>query len=146
MAIIACALYTFMMKTRSFLVRSFSLMVILAVSSVGLWPSMSMAKGGDEQEQIIALNDSAAALEDLDPKLSKELTEFADERELDWEAKNANKDLPPAPSAEEDKKLQEYRVQLLKKAAVEIKPNYPLIAKTLERMSKDISNALEIQH
>ena len=37
-------------------------------------PSILWAKGGDEQDQIVLLNDSASALEETDPGLSKMLT------------------------------------------------------------------------
>ena len=91
-------------------------------------PGVSQAKGGNEQAQIILLNDAAAALEDSNPGLSKSLTKFADKKEKEWEHKSADKNTLP---------LQE-QIKLLKAAALAIQPTYPLIAKSLLKMAKDI--------
>ncbi len=84
-------------------------------------PGVLQAKGGDDQAQIVLLNDSAAALEDSNPGLSISLTKFADEKEK-------GKIILP---------LQE-RIKLLKAAALAIQPTYPLIAESLLKMAKDI--------
>ena len=56
--------------------------ILLLVAFTGILnPSASQAKGGDKQDQIILLNDSAAALEDSNPGLSKNLTKFADQKD-----------------------------------------------------------------
>ena len=93
-------------------------------------PGVSQAKANDDQNQIILLNDSAAALEDSNPGLSKSLTKFADEKEKEWEHKSADKN-PPS--------LQE-QIKLLKAAALAIQPTYPLIAKSLLKMARDINH------
>ena len=93
-------------------------------------PGVSKAKGGDDQTQIILLNDSAAALEDSNPGLSKSLAKFADEKQKEWEHKSTDKNPPP---------LQE-QIKLLKEAALAIQPTYPLIAKSLLKMAKDINH------
>lgn len=116
------------------------------VISIILWdPVVSQAKGGDEQDQIILLNDSAAALEDSDPALSKILTQLADEKEKDWEYKNANKDVLPTPITDKYIKRSQDQIKLLKEAAAAIKPTYPLIAQGLIKMARDINRTIEIE-
>ena len=107
--------------------------------------SVSQAKGGDDQDQIILLNDSAAALEDSDPGLSKSLAQFADEKEKEWEYKNAHKDTLPTPVTDKNILQLQGRIKLLKAAALAIKPAYPLIAQSLLKMAKDINRAIEIR-
>ncbi len=85
-------------------------------------PGVSQAKANNDQTQIILLNDSAAALEDSNPGLSKSLTKFADEKEK-------GKAILP---------LQE-QIKLLKAAALAIGPTYPLIAQGLEKMADGIN-------
>ena len=106
-------------------------------------PSVSQAKGGDDQDQIILLNDSAAALEDSNPGLSKMLTQFADEKEKEWEDKNANKNAPQVPLPIKYKTQLQDRIKLLKAAALAIRPTYPLIAKGLDKMAKDMNKTIE---
>jgi hypothetical protein len=100
-------------------------------------PGVSQAKANDDQNQIILLNDSAAALEDSNPALSKSLTKFADEKEKEWEDKNANKNGLQKPII--DKNIQ-YRIKLLRAAALALSPTYPLIAKGLDKMANDINH------
>ena len=107
--------------------------------------SVSQAKGGDDQDQIILLNDSAAALEDSNPGLSKSLTQFADEKEKEWEHKNADKNALPTPVTDKNIPLLQEQIKLLKAAALAIQPAYPLIAKSLLKMAKDINRAIEIR-
>ena len=131
------------------------LTALLVISIVLFNPVMAQAKGGDEQDQIILLNDSAAAIEDSDPDLSKSLTKFADEKEIDWENKNANKDVLPTPVTDEQLrvsvnttkyiKLSQDRIKILEEAAVAIKPTYPLIAQGLRKMAHDINRSIEIE-
>ena len=118
--------------------------VTIIIGLVFLYAPVSFAKD-DDQDQIILLNDSAAALEDTNPDISKNLTQFADEKEKEWEAKNANQDPPPPLSPEENKRVTEARINLLKKAEVLIQPFYPLIAKSLDTMAVDMNKALEEQ-
>jgi len=113
--------------------------IFVAVLFLALSPNVSQAKGGDEQDQIILLNDSASALEETDPGLSKSLTQFADEKEKDWEDKNANKDKLSTPVSDKYKIKMQERIKLLRKAALAMRPNYPLIAQGLDKMAKDLS-------
>ena len=116
--------------------------ILLASIVLGIFafnPGASQAKGGDDQDQIILLNDSAAALEDSNPGLSKILTQFADEKEKEWEGKNADKNGFQKPII--DKNIQ-YRIKLLRAAALAIAPTYPLIAKGLNKMANDINSKL----
>ena len=117
-----------------------ALTIIVIVSAVVFHPVVPQAKPADEQNQIILLNDSAAALENTNTELSKSLAQFADEKQKEWEANNANKkaSLPPA-SDINSKQLQE-RIKLLNAAALVIKPTYPLIAQGLNKMVKDLSS------
>jgi nitrate reductase alpha subunit len=108
-------------------------------------PGVSQAKGGDDQDQIILLNDSAAALEDSNPGLSKSLTHFADEKEKEWEYKNAHKDTLLTPVTDKNIHQWQEQIKLLKATALAIQPNYPLIAKSLLKMAKDINRAIEIR-
>jgi hypothetical protein len=124
-----------MMKTLMFL-------IVLAVACN---PGFSQAKGGNDQYQIILLNDSAAALEDSNPGLSKILAKFADEKEKEWEDKNANKNGPQAPIKEKDSPSLQYRIKFLKAAALAIEPTYPLMAKGLNKMANDIGRTIEIE-
>lgn len=129
------------MKTRSFLAQSCSLLVFIGV--IALNPCASQAKTDDDQARIILLNDSAAALEESDPDLSKSLIQFADEKEKEWEAKQANKDALPTPVTDKELPQLQYRIKLLKEAAMAIKPTYPLIAKSLYKMAKDLNRTIE---
>jgi len=108
---------------------------------ITLMPQLSKAKGGDQQDQIILLNDSAAALEDSNPDLSKRLTQWADAEEKDWEAKNANKEELPAVITDKNKVLDE--VNILKKASLAIQSTYPLIAEGLDKMAKNLERTIE---
>jgi len=117
---------------------------ILLLGAITFNPSLALAKGGDEQDQIILLNDSAAALDDSNLELSRGLTKFADEKELEWEKNNANKDLEPLPLTVKDVPGVEEHIKLLKLAAVAIEPSYPLIAKALRKMAKDMNKTIEL--
>lgn len=108
-------------------------------------PGVSQAKDGDAQDQIILLNDSAAALEDTNPGISKSLTKFAEEKEKEWEAQNANKAQLPAPVTDKNLPQLKEQIKLLKAAAVAIRPTYPLIAKSLDKMAKDMNRTIEIE-
>jgi hypothetical protein len=72
-------------------------MMLIMIGAIACSPGISQAAGGNDQDQIILLNDSAAALEDSNPGLSKRITQFADEKEKEWEDKNANKNEAPIP-------------------------------------------------
>jgi hypothetical protein len=119
--------------------------MLVVIGGVVFLPVTSHAKGDDDQAQIILLNDSAAALEDSDPQLSKSLTQFADEKEKEWESKNANKEVLPTPVTDKYIKQAEERIKLLKAAAHAIKPTYPLIAQSLFKMAKVINRSIEIE-
>lgn len=103
-----------------------------------LFASVSLAKGGDQRGQIILLNDSAAALDDSNPKMAEELAQFANEKEKELEAKNAGQDELPAPQEEVIKKRQTDRIKLLRDSAAIIQPAYPLIAKGLIKMADEM--------
>jgi len=112
---------------------TFFLGFLIAVS-----PSWALAKGGDEQNEIVLLNDSAAAVEDSDPPLSKALTQFANEMEVDWEKKNADSSyVGPAV----DKVTLQKQIDLLRKTVVEVGP-YPLIIQGLEKMQGSLYGSL----
>ena len=96
--------------------------MLFVIGAIAFNPSVSQAKANDDQTQIILLNDSAAALEDSDPGLSKSLTKLADEKEK-------GKIILP---------LQE-QIKLLKAAALAIGPTYPLIAQALKKMANGIN-------
>ena len=119
------------MKTSLFPARSFSLFVVLVVCFI---PGLTQAKG-DGQNLIVLLNDAASALEDTDPALSKSVTQFADEKQKEWEAQNAGKGQP---KQLEGVHLKE-RLDLLKKAALGLEATYPLIARGLDQMAQDLA-------
>ena len=119
-------------------------LMMIMMTGVFLLPNQSQAKGGDEQDQIILLNDSAAALEDANPALSKGLTQFAEVKEKDWEEKNANKNELPTPMIDKNIKVIQDRISLLKAAAMAIDPTYPLIAKSLRKMANDLNRTIEL--
>jgi hypothetical protein len=104
-------------------------------------PGVSQAKGGDDQNQIILLNDSAAALEDSNPGLAKSLAKFADEKEKEWEDKSANKNGSQRPIIDKNILRMQYRIKLLKAAALALGPTYPLIAQGLNKMANDINSS-----
>ncbi len=118
---------------------------LLFIGAIAFNPCVSQAKANDGQNQIILLNDSAAALEDSNPGLSKSLTKFADEKEKEWEYRNANKDAPSGPLADKDIPLLQEQIKLLKAAALAIQPTYPLITQGLEKMARDINRTIEIK-
>lgn len=107
-------------------------------------PCVSQAKADDGQNEIILLNDSAAALEDSSPDLSRKLTELADEKEKEWEYRSANKDALPAPVTDKDIPRLQDQIKLLKASVVLIQPTYPLIAQGLDKMARDINKTIEI--
>lgn len=117
-------------------------MTFVVIGAIAFDPSVAQAKGGDDQAQIILLNDSAAALEDSNPGLSKGLTKFADEKEKEWEDKNANQNGPQMPITDKNIAQWQYRIKLLRAAALAIGPTYPLIAKGLNKMANDINGKL----
>ena len=118
------------------------LIVFVALGLV-ISPVVSQAKGGDAQAQIILLNDSASALDDSNPNLSKALSQLADDKEKEWEAQNANKDQLPIPITDKYKSDIKDQIILLKAAAQAIEPTYPLIAKSLDKMAKDLNKIIE---
>ena len=113
---------------------------ILVLFIVGLvfCPSVSWPKEADDRGQIILLNDSAVVLEDSNPLMARDLTQFADEKEKALEAKNAGQDEPPALPAEVIYKQQTGRVKLLRDVAAIIQPTYPEIAKGLRAMADEM--------
>jgi len=121
------------------------LSVLMVIMLITFDQGFSQTKGSAEQDQIILLNDSAAALEDSDPDLSKSLTVFADEKEKEWEDSNANKDQIPAPITDKEIPKIEGQIKLLKAAALAIEPSYPLIAKGLNKMAKDMDRTIELE-
>lgn len=123
-------------------VQSCSLLIFIGAAAFN--PCASLAKtADDDQSQIILLNDSAAALEDSDPELSKSLTRFADEKEKEWEYRSANKNAPPIPVTDKDIPQLQYQIKLLKEAAMAIKPTYPIIAQSLYKMAKGLNRTIE---
>ncbi len=111
---------------------------------VVLFHGTAQSKGGDAQTQIILLNDSAAALEDTNPVLSKGLTQFADEKQKDWEDQNANKTQPlPTPLTDQRIKQLQDQVKLLKAAAHAVQSVYPLIFTNLIKMAKEIERTID---
>ena len=128
------------MKMPSFLAKLCRIAIVVALA---FGPYAAQAKGGDEQDQIILLNDSASALEDSNPGLSKMLAKYAQEQEKDWEEKNTNKNELPVPVTDKYKELLQDRIKLLKTAALAIQPTYPLIAKSLSQMVKDLNKTIE---
>ena len=120
-------------------------LLVFILFAVVFNPGTSQAKGGDEQTQIILLNDSASALEDSNPELSKSLTAFADEKEKEWEINSANKTDIPAPNIVGNIDQVKARIKLLNQAAEAIKPTYPSIAKSLKQMAKDLNKTIELK-
>jgi hypothetical protein len=120
--------------------------ILLVAFAIVCHPCLSQAKADDDQTQIILLNDSAAALEDSNPGLSTKLTIFADEKEKEWEAKNANKNELPTPVTDKYKAVIEEKIKLLRSAALAIRPTYPLIAKSLKKMAHDLNKTVEIEN
>lgn len=129
-----------MMRTRSSLAKLFKFVVVLVFV---LSPIVSQAKEGNEQGQIILLNDSASALEDTNPGLSKELTKLADEKEKDWEDKNANKNVLPIVVTDKYKQQLQEQIKLIKEAEGAVAPTYPLIAKSLDQMINDLNDTIQ---
>jgi hypothetical protein len=133
-----------MNKAKSFSLRPLkTLLTFIVLGIIASTPNVSQAKESNEQDQIILLNDSASALEDINPGLSKMLAQYANEQEKDWENKNASKKELPAPITDKYKKLLQGRIKLLKAAAMAIQPTYPLIAKALDKMAKDLGKTIE---
>ncbi len=144
-----------MMKMQSFLVKSCSrgdplgrlyvglLLMLVVMGAIAFNPGVSQAKDANDQDQIILLNDSAAALEDSNPGLSKSLAKFADEKEKEWENKNAHKDAPPTPVTDKNIPRLQEQIKLLKAAALAIQPTYPLIAQSLGKMARDMNRTIE---
>ena len=145
----ACALFIILMKTPLSLAKSYSfkirktLLIVLAMGVLVFTPVTTSAKAPQDQDQIILLNDSAAALEDSNPVLSKSLSQFADEKQKEWEDKNNNKGAPAAPVVRKNIKQERIRIRLLEKAALVIAPVYPLIAQGLNRMARDLRHEIE---
>lgn len=106
-------------------------------------PIVTQAKEANEQDQVILLNDSASALEDTSPGLSRMLTQFANEKEKEWENKNASKAPIPILITDKYKAQQQAHIKLLIAAAHVIKPTYPLIAKGLDQMATDLKKTIE---
>ena len=121
------------------------LMLIAALFAIAFNPAVSQAKDSDNQSQIILLNDSAAAIEDSNPELSKSLTQFADEKEKEWNAKNANKDAPSAIFDDKNSTKFQEQLKLLNSAAIAIQPTYPLMAQALTKMAKGMDRIIEIE-
>jgi len=119
--------------------------IFIIIGVFVLSPLTAQAKDNDQQDQIILLNDSAAALEDTDPDLSKSLSEFADQKEKEWEDANANKAVLPTPVTDKDLPRLQQQIRILKAAALAMKTNYPLIAKGLNKMAKDLDRKIEIE-
>ena len=119
---------------------------IVFILSLVLNSPAAQAKSDDDQTQIILLNDSAAALEDSNPGLSKSLTQFANEKEKEWEEKSANKDALPAPVTAKDIPRLEGEIKLLKAAALAVGPTYPLIVEGLHKMARGINRAIEQEY
>ena len=72
------------------------------------------------------------------------MTKFADQKENEWERSNANKDQLPDPvTSKELPQIQEH-IKLLNAAALAIEPSYPLIAKALKRMARDLNKTIEL--
>jgi len=117
--------------------------IILGFCFISLSTVCPQAKGDDDQTQIILLNDTAAALEDSNPELSKEITQIADEKENEWEKKNANKDVIPDPITDKTKLIIQNHINLLREASFAIKPTYPVIAKSLSQMAKQMNRTIE---
>jgi len=122
------------------------LVLFVIWSVIILIPGRSQAKDADDQDQIILLNDSAAALEDTNPDLSKSLTRLADEKEKMWETKNANKDSSASPTDKINTAELQDEVNLLKASAQALQSDYPAIAKSLNQMAHDINRTIEVEN
>ncbi len=120
-----------------------SMTIMLIAALIVLSPCISYSKETDEQGQIILLNDSASAVEESDPALSKELSHLADKLEKDWEYRNANKNVPPAPVPDKHSKEFQDQINALKAASKDIADAYPLIAKGLDQMVLDLNKEVE---
>ena len=118
---------------------------IFIVFVIIFYPGHVQAKDGDEQSQIILLNDAASALEDINPGFSKSLTKLADDKEKEWNAKNSNKNVPSNSLADKNNTKSQEQIELLKAAALAIQPTYPLIAEGLDKMAKDMDRTIEIE-
>ena len=118
-------------------VSIFTIFFVLLLSS-----GAGLAKGGLAQDQIILLNDSASALEDSNPELSKDLTALAQVKQKEWEDANAGKPQLPIPLTDKYKLILKERVRLLNAAASAITPTYPLIAKSLGKMANEINRTI----
>ena len=125
-----------------FFVRRASMVFIICMAII-LFEGWSYAKSSDDQNQIILLNDSAAALEDSDPELSKKLTNLADDKEKEWEVKSSDKQGASLPVSDQNKFQLQERIKLLKTAALAVQPTYPLIAKSLNNMADDIKKLID---
>ena len=134
-----------MMKMLLSLARSSRLFLAVFWSVVLLGPAMAQNKAGNDQGQIILLNDSAAALEDSNPDISKRLTEFADEKEKEWEKKDPNADTLPVVLTDKIKAQIQDRIKLLRSASDLIETTYPLIAKALKNMANGMNRAIELE-
>ena len=121
------------------------LIILFLIPLSAFYTPNAQAKDSDDQTQIILLNDSAAALEDTNPDLSKRLTKFADEKEKLWENKNANKEELPEPITDKNIGKFKEQIKLLKQSAIAIKPTYPMIAKSLNKMAHDMNRKIEIE-
>ncbi|MBF0504373.1 MAG: hypothetical protein HQL14_04640 [Candidatus Omnitrophica bacterium] len=111
---------------------------LLAIGAmVALVTTLSWAKGGDARGQIILLNDSAAALEESNPQMARDLAQFADEKEKALEDANVGKDEPQESEARDIQKLKTKRTKLLRDTAQILKPTYPEIAKGLMKMADE---------
>jgi hypothetical protein len=122
-----------------------ALMLLMAVVVIGLSQGLSRAKDSDDQNQIILLNDSASALSDSNPGLSRTLAKFAEDKEKEWEDKNAGNIGSQTTGNKNNIGQLQYRIKLYKQAALALQPDYPLIAKGLNKMANDINKSMEIE-
>ena len=107
-------------------------------------PGLILAKNSDGQYQIILLNDAASALEEQNPALSKSLTRAADQKEKEWEIKNASKGTAlVAPLTKKDLPQLQSQLEIFTRAALAVKSDYPLIASGLEKMVKDLKRSMD---
>ncbi|MBF0511752.1 MAG: hypothetical protein HQL13_05410 [Candidatus Omnitrophica bacterium] len=116
------------------------LVFISFVFILGSFPGVSWAKDLKSQEQIILLNDAAAALEDSDPEISQTLSQWAQELDNKWQDPKSNKDVESI-FMDPNKDRLKTRIQLLKTAAKKIENTYPLIAKSLNQMEENLRKA-----
>jgi hypothetical protein len=110
-----------------------------------LLPAIVFAKPANEQDEVILLNDSAEAVAETDPALSKSLTQWASKKEKEWEYENANKNASPPPITAKDLPELRDEIKLLEKTVLLIKPVYPLIAQGLIKMEKEINAQMQIK-